>query len=62
VSEAEVLLSISRGKPNRDIAEILGLCPRIVSKHLEQVFEKLGAGNRFAAAALAVRHLRAAVA
>jgi DNA-binding CsgD family transcriptional regulator len=33
-----------------------------VSKHLEQVFEKLGAGNRFAAAALAVRHLRAAVA
>jgi len=56
--EAEVLLWISRGKPNRDIAEILGLSPRTVSKHLEQIFEKLGVENRTAATALAIRHLQ----
>jgi DNA-binding NarL/FixJ family response regulator len=57
--EAEVVLWISRGKSNRDIAEILGLSPRTVSKHLEQIFEKLGVENRTAATALALRHLQA---
>ena len=55
--EAEVLLWLSRGKSNRDIADILGLSPRTVSKHLEQIFEKLGVENRTAATALALRHL-----
>jgi DNA-binding NarL/FixJ family response regulator len=58
VREAEVLLWISRGKSNRDIAEILGLSHRTVSKHLEQIFEKLGVENRTAATALAIRHLQ----
>ncbi|MFN4135542.1 MAG: response regulator [Novosphingobium sp.] len=53
--EAEVLLWISHGKPNRDISEILGISPRTVNKHLEQVFEKLGVETRAAAAAFAVR-------
>ena len=53
--EAEVLLWISRGKANRDISEILGISPRTVNKHLEQVFEKLGVENRASAAARAVR-------
>jgi len=53
--EAEVLLWISQGKSNRDIGEILGLSPRTVNKHLEQIFNKLGVENRTAAAALAVR-------
>jgi DNA-binding NarL/FixJ family response regulator len=57
--EAEVMLWISRGKANRDIAEILGLSPRTVSKHLEQIFEKLGVENRTAATALALRTLQA---
>ncbi len=48
--EAEVLLWISRGKTNRDIAEILGLSPRTVNKHLEQIFAKIGVENRAAAA------------
>ena len=56
--EAEVLLWLSRGKPNRDIAEILQLSPRTVNKHLEQMFEKLGVENRASAAALAVRTLQ----
>jgi DNA-binding NarL/FixJ family response regulator len=55
--EAEVLLWIMRGKSNRDIGEILGLSPRTVNKHLEQIFAKLGVENRTAAAALAVRAL-----
>lgn len=53
--EAEVLLWISYGKPNRVISEILGISPRTVNKHLEQIFEKLGLETRAAAAAVAVR-------
>lgn len=53
--EAEVLLWISYGKPNRVISEILTISPRTVNKHLEQVFEKLGVETRAAAAAVAVR-------
>lgn len=53
--EAEVLLWISRGKPNRDVGEILNISPRTVNKHLEQIFIKLGVENRAAAAAMAVR-------
>ena len=56
--EGEVLLWITRGKSNRDIAEILGLSPRTVGKHLEQIFEKLGVENRTAATALAIRTLQ----
>jgi len=56
--EAEVLLWLSRGKSNRDIAEILSRSPRTVNKHLEQMFEKLGVENRASAAALAVRTLQ----
>jgi len=55
--EAEVLLWVSRGKPNRDIGEILNISPRTVNKHLEQIFVKLGVENRAAAAAAAVRTL-----
>jgi len=55
--ESEVLLWISRGKPNRDIGEILNISPRTVNKHLEQIFVKLGVENRAAAAAAAVRTL-----
>ncbi|GGE07285.1 DNA-binding response regulator [Polymorphobacter glacialis] len=55
--EAEVLLWISRGKANREISEILGISPRTVDKHLEQVFEKMGIENRASAAAAAVKTL-----
>src|SRR3954468_5949528 len=51
--EGEVLSWLSKGKTNRDIAQILGLSPRTVDKHLEQVYAKLGVENRTAAAAIA---------
>lgn len=53
--EAEVLVWLAHGKPNRDISEILNISPRTVNKHLEQVFAKLGVENRAAAAAIATR-------
>ena len=53
--EAEVLLWLARGKQNRDIAEILGMSPRTVNKHLEQIYTKLGVENRTAATALTIR-------
>jgi DNA-binding response OmpR family regulator/DNA-binding CsgD family transcriptional regulator len=55
--EAEVLIWIARGKSNRDISDILGISPRTVNKHLEQIFNKLGVENRASAAALAVKAL-----
>ena len=53
--EAEVLLWISRGKSNRDIGDILGLRPGTVTKHLEQIYIKLGVENRASAASIAIR-------
>jgi DNA-binding response OmpR family regulator/DNA-binding CsgD family transcriptional regulator len=55
--EADVLVWVARGKSNRDIGEILGLSPRTVNKHLEQIYAKLGVENRTSAAALALRAL-----
>jgi DNA-binding NarL/FixJ family response regulator len=55
--EGEVLMWIARGKANRDIAEILGLSPRTVNKHLEQVYAKLGVENRASAAIRALQFL-----
>ena len=57
--EAEALLWVSRGKANREISEILGISPRTVNKHLEQVFIKLGVEKRAAAAARATSVLSA---
>lgn len=56
--ETEVLSWVAKGKTNRDIAEILGMSPRTVNKHLEHVFQKLGVETRSAAAALASRGLK----
>ena len=51
--EVEVLSWLAKGKTNRDIADILGMSPRTVNKHLEHIFEKLGVETRTAAAAVA---------
>jgi DNA-binding NarL/FixJ family response regulator len=56
--EGEVLAWLSKGKTNRDIAQILGLSPRTVDKHLEQIYSKLGVENRTAAAAIATNATR----
>jgi len=52
--EADVLYWAALGKTNRDIADILGMSPRTVNKHLEHVFEKLGVETRTAAARMAL--------
>ena len=44
--EAEVLLLVSQGKSNGDIAVILGMAEKTVKKHLTHVFEKLGVEGR----------------
>lgn len=51
--ETEVLSWLAKGKTNRDIADILGMSPRTVNKHLEHIFEKLGVETRTAAVAIA---------
>lgn len=56
--EAEVLLWVSRGKASRDIGAILSLSPRTVTKHLEQIYAKLGVENRTTASALVARALQ----
>ena len=55
--EAEVMIWVARGKTNRDVAEILGMSPRTVNKHLEHIYEKLGVETRTAAVAAAQRSL-----
>lgn len=55
--ESEVLLWIAKGKSNRDIGEILGLSSRTVTKHLEQIYVKLGVENRASAAVKATQVL-----
>jgi len=55
--ESEVLLWIAKGKANRDIGEILGLSARTVTKHLEQIYVKLGVENRASAAVKAAHVL-----
>lgn len=52
--EAEVLLWVSQGKRNAEIAVILDVKPKTITKHLERVFEKLGVETRTSAANVAL--------
>ena len=52
--EREVLQWLSGGKTDRDIADILGISPRTVHKHLQRIYEKLGVETRTAAVARAL--------
>ncbi len=55
--QAEVLLWVSQGKTNPEIATILSISEGTVKKHLEQIFEKLGVGKRGAASLIAMEAL-----
>jgi DNA-binding NarL/FixJ family response regulator len=59
--EGEVLHWLAGGKTNRDIAEILGMSPRTVNKHLERIYVKLGVETRASATAMAVHSLSAPI-
>lgn len=56
--EAEILLWVSQGKRNSEIATILGIKAKTISKHLERIFEKLGIETRTGAANIALEILR----
>ena len=56
--EAEVLVWLARGKTNREMGHILGISPRTINKHLEQIFKKLEVDNRTNAAAKAIPFLQ----
>ena len=47
--ESEVLIWVSRGKQNSEIATILGVHTRTVTTHLERIYSKLGVETRTAA-------------
>jgi DNA-binding NarL/FixJ family response regulator len=55
--EAEVLLWITQGKANGDIATILGSSEKTVKIHVGHILEKLGVENRTAAALRALEQL-----
>jgi len=50
--EIEVLLWLSQGKTNMEVAAILGMSRRTVEKHVEHIFDKLGVETRAAAVAI----------
>jgi len=50
--ELEVARLVAEGSTNREIADLLGLSPRTVDRHLTNSLAKLGARNRTELAAL----------
>lgn len=55
--EAEVLLWVSQGKANSDVATILSMSEKTVKIHLNHIFEKLNVETRTAAAMHALESL-----
>lgn len=53
--QTEVLHSLSLGLTNKDIAQQLGISPRSVEEHVNNLLVKLGAANRSEAVAIALR-------
>jgi DNA-binding NarL/FixJ family response regulator len=53
--EVEILQLLAFGHTNRDIAEKLFISPDTVKTHLEHIYQKLGASDRTAAVAEALR-------
>jgi DNA-binding NarL/FixJ family response regulator/tetratricopeptide (TPR) repeat protein len=54
--EVEVLRLVAAGHSNRDIATELSLSEKTIENHLTHVYTKIGADNRAAAVAFAIRH------
>ncbi len=54
--EVEVLRLVATGRSNREIASDLVLSEKTVENHLTRIYAKIGAENRAAAAAFAIRH------
>ena len=54
--ERELLVLLSEGLSNRDIADQLSLSTRTVEGHLANLYTKLGVRSRIQAALIAIRH------
>jgi DNA-binding NarL/FixJ family response regulator len=54
--EVEVLRLIAAGHGNREIATMLVISEHTVARHVQNIFAKLGASSRTAAAAFAFEH------
>lgn len=54
--ELDVLLQVSQGKSNREIAHILAISEKTVRNHISNLLEKLNLSNRVELATYAVRH------
>jgi ATP/maltotriose-dependent transcriptional regulator MalT len=54
--EVEVLQLVAAGYPNKEIAAELVLSEKTVSRHLSNIFTKIGVSSRAAATAFAFRH------
>jgi HD-GYP domain-containing protein (c-di-GMP phosphodiesterase class II)/DNA-binding CsgD family transcriptional regulator len=54
--EVEVLRLISRGHPNRVVAQQLGISAKTVSRHVDNLYAKIGVSSRAAAALFAMEH------
>lgn len=55
--EAEVLLWVSQGKSNQDVAVILGMSEKTVKQHMGSIFQKVGVEGRNAASVRALEIL-----
>jgi len=53
--QKEILVSVTRGLTNKDIARMLNISPSGVKAHLSAIFEKIGAADRAEAVAIALR-------
>lgn len=53
--QREILTLVAKGFSNREIARNFGISEICVKKHLQSVFEKLGASTRAEAASIAIR-------
>jgi DNA-binding NarL/FixJ family response regulator len=54
--EVEVLRIVARGKTYQQIADELVLSQKTVARHMSNIFDKIGVGNRSAATAYAFQH------
>ena len=52
----EVLRLIAAGRSNREIAAALGVSPRTVERHIENLYRKIDAHSKADATAFAFRH------
>jgi DNA-binding NarL/FixJ family response regulator len=54
--ELEVVTQITEGCTNKDIAQAFGISEETVKRHLTNIFNKLGVGNRLELALFALNH------